>query len=140
MGIGGLLMEAMKPLCLDKGYSQVVCVASSRASVKFHQRHGFIPCGTLHRVGVRWDTVVDIYLLQYFLKDEDRSARMNKGAGFWHTDMREPDAVGAADPTTPSSPPKATAALLPTHAPFLFAAALGAAATYTALALLGKLR
>ena len=125
-------MAAMVPRCKALGFRQIMAVASSRASVRFHKRHGFLPCGTWHQVGQRWGSMVDVYTLQLFLNDDDLAARLASGhnpQSWCQRNMQEPQ----------PRPPHSSAPWSPS--PGVAAAAMcGVAVGVALMALLTKLR
>jgi phosphinothricin acetyltransferase len=69
-GIGRSLLEALIGECERRGYRQMLAVigdSANRASIRLHERCGFILTGTFHAVGHKHGRWVDSVLMQRVL-------------------------------------------------------------------------
>lgn len=69
-GIGKLLMQKLIETAKNQNYHVMIgCIdASNLASVKFHEKFGFVACGTIREVGYKFDQWLDLTLMQLILK------------------------------------------------------------------------
>jgi L-amino acid N-acyltransferase YncA len=70
-GIGGRLLPELLSRCRDLGLRQVMAVISTGdndASVRLHAGLGFVPVGTLIRVGYKFDRWLDTVIMQLSLE------------------------------------------------------------------------
>ncbi len=75
-GAGGALLDALIARCTEQGYRQMIAVigdSENAASIRLHERAGFVRAGTLRSVGRKFDTWVDSVLMQRALGDGDRT-------------------------------------------------------------------
>jgi L-amino acid N-acyltransferase YncA len=66
-GVGSLLLQALVEKATALGLKQMVAVvgdARNRASIRLHERHGFVPAGYLAGAGWKDGEVTDVVLLQ----------------------------------------------------------------------------
>jgi L-amino acid N-acyltransferase YncA len=71
-GVGGSLLEALLPATATAGIRQVVAVIADTgdpASVRLHERCGFVHCGRLREVGFKHDRWLDTILMQIDVTD-----------------------------------------------------------------------
>jgi L-amino acid N-acyltransferase YncA len=74
-GVGHLLMTALLAECAQKGYHQVIAVigdSANLASVRLHERLGFLLVGTLRDVGFKFGRWYDTVLMQRELDRKER--------------------------------------------------------------------
>lgn len=66
-GIGRALLEPLIDRCTELGYRQMVAVIGGRetiASIRLHERFGFVHAGVLQEVGFKFGRWIDIVLMQ----------------------------------------------------------------------------
>lgn len=66
-GVGSALLKKVTKLCKDKGYKQHIAMiggSDNEASIKFHEKHGFMHVGVLKSVGYKFGAWVDIVVMQ----------------------------------------------------------------------------
>jgi L-amino acid N-acyltransferase len=69
VGIGGALLDELIARAKWNGYCSIMSVicANQSASLKIHQKKGFVEVGHLNKVGYKFDKWVDIKMLQLML-------------------------------------------------------------------------
>jgi phosphinothricin acetyltransferase len=79
-GVGQLLMTALLAECAQKGFRQVIAVigdSANQASIRLHERLGFLLVGTLRCVGLKFGRWYDSVLMQRELDGDDRQILRN---------------------------------------------------------------
>lgn len=69
-GIGLLLLTEIISRCQQKGYRQMIAMIANipnSASLQLHTKLGFKPIGTLKAIGFKFDTWVDVIIMQRML-------------------------------------------------------------------------
>ncbi len=78
LGMGGRLLEALIDECAARGFRQMVAVIGDSpvqgASIRLHERAGFVAAGQLDAVGFKLGRWLDVVLMQRGLGDGSRSA------------------------------------------------------------------
>lgn len=75
-GIGRQLLDRLIDECERRGYRQMLAVigdSANAASIELHRACGFVHCGTLRSVGLKFGRWVDSVLMQRGLGESDRS-------------------------------------------------------------------
>jgi len=69
LGIGTALMRRLIAIAIEQEYHTLVGVidAANDASISFHRRLGFTPCGTIREVGFKFGRWLDVALYQLVL-------------------------------------------------------------------------
>lgn len=70
-GIGRLLLQALVDAARECGHHALLARVSSdnTASIDLHARLGFLVVGTLKEVGVKFDRVLDVTIMELLLPD-----------------------------------------------------------------------
>jgi phosphinothricin acetyltransferase len=68
-GFGGVLLEALLQVAEEQGYRTVIggSAADNVASIRLHERLGFVTCGTIKHAGYKFDRWLDLIFMQYLL-------------------------------------------------------------------------
>ncbi|CAM2157371.1 Phosphinothricin N-acetyltransferase [Pararobbsia alpina] len=70
-GIGRLLLERLIEACVEAGFREMIATIAgddNHASVRLHERCGFLPAGKLKNVGFKQGRWLDVTLLQKSLR------------------------------------------------------------------------
>ena len=76
-GVGVRLYEVLLAALELQGLRRVIAGATlpNAASVAFHERFGFVPCGVVHRAGWKHDAWHDVGFFELALGDQDAAPR-----------------------------------------------------------------
>ncbi len=66
-GIGKLLMRELLRIAKEMNLKNVIAVidASNTKSIRFHERFGFIECGRLERIAIKFEKHLDAVIMQH---------------------------------------------------------------------------
>jgi phosphinothricin acetyltransferase len=64
-----VLLEALLQVAEEQGYRTVIggIAADNVASIRLHERLGFVTCGTIKHAGYKFDRWLDLTFMQYLL-------------------------------------------------------------------------
>jgi L-amino acid N-acyltransferase YncA len=83
LGVGGRLLEALIDECAARGFRQMVAVIGDSpvqgASIRLHERAGFVTVGQLDAVGFKLGRWLDIVMMQRELGNGSRTAPPDLG-------------------------------------------------------------
>ncbi|WP_196889239.1 GNAT family N-acetyltransferase [Aureivirga sp. CE67] len=73
LGIGKILLEELILIAKNDNYHSMIGVidANNKSSIAFHEKFGFKEVGVLREVGYKFDTWLDISLMQLVLKSSE---------------------------------------------------------------------